>query len=85
MDRRTLRHSPKLPKNIAGVIREYEAGLLHSGSSTGRVVTNPRQAVAIALSEQRSAKAPVVHRVNSPAQQHPNRNLGQYLHARKGR
>lgn len=75
-----------MPKNVAGVIREFQAGQLHAGSSTGRVVTNPRQAVAIALSEQAAlTKPPAVRRTNTPAQQHPHRNLGHYLHARKGR
>lgn len=42
-----------MPKDIPGVMREFKAGQLHSGSKTGRKVTNPKQAIAIALSEQR--------------------------------
>lgn len=42
-----------MPKSIPGVMREYKAGQLHSGASRGPVVKNPKQAVAIALSEQR--------------------------------
>jgi hypothetical protein len=42
-----------MPQSIPGVMREYGAGQLHSGSSTGPVVKNQKQAVAIALSEQR--------------------------------
>lgn len=34
-------------------MREWKTGRLHSGSSTGPVVTKRTQAVAIALSEQR--------------------------------
>lgn len=41
------------PKNIAGVMREYKSGELHSGSKTGKVVTNPKQAIAIAINEQK--------------------------------
>ena len=53
-------------------MREFKGGQLHSGSSTGRVVTNPKQAIAIALSEQRQMA-------------HPHRNLGAYLHKAKGK
>jgi hypothetical protein len=34
---------------------EFKAGDLHSGSKTGPKVTNPKQAVAIAMSEARRA------------------------------
>ncbi len=60
-----------MPKSVKGVMDEWKRGALHSGSPTGPKVTNPKQAVAIALSEQR--------------QQHPHQNLGKYLHPRKSR
>ena len=41
----------KVPK----VMNEFKAGELHSGSKKGPVVTNPKQAVAIAMSEARTA------------------------------
>jgi hypothetical protein len=37
---------------VRKVMREYKEGTLHSGKG-GPVVTNPKQALAIALSEQR--------------------------------
>jgi hypothetical protein len=37
-------------KKVAAVMREFKAGELHSGKN-GKVVKNPKQAVAIALSE----------------------------------
>ena len=40
----------KAEKKISKVIREYKAGGLHSGKG-GPVVKNPKQAVAIALSQ----------------------------------
>ena len=40
----------KAQKKVGKVMREYKEGTLHSGKS-GKVVKNPRQAVAIALSE----------------------------------
>ena len=43
-------------KKIAKVMREYKEGKLHSGSKKGPVVKNPKQAMAIALSEARAAK-----------------------------
>ena len=41
---------------IAKVIREYNAGKLHSGSKKGPTVTNKKQAIAIGLSEARKGK-----------------------------
>ena len=40
----------KAAKKIGKVMSEYKAGKLHSGG-TGKVVKNPKQAVAIAMSE----------------------------------
>jgi hypothetical protein len=42
---------------VEKVMGEYGKGELHSGSKTGPVVKNPKQAVAIALSEARKAGA----------------------------
>jgi len=44
---------PKGRKKVARVMREAREGKLRSGSRTGPVVTNPRQKLAIALSEGR--------------------------------
>ena len=38
-------------KKVEKVMKEYKAGELHSGSKKGPVVTNKKQAVAIAMSE----------------------------------
>ena len=45
----------KAEKKISKVMREYKAGTLHSGKG-GPVVKNPKQAVAIALSQSRKKK-----------------------------
>ena len=37
-------------KKVGKVMSEYKSGTLHSGKG-GKVVTNPRQAIAIAISE----------------------------------
>ena len=42
-------------KKIKKVMREAKEGKLHSGSKKGPIVTNPKQAIAIALSESRKA------------------------------
>jgi hypothetical protein len=42
-------------KKVDKVMTEFKAGDLHSGSTTGPKVTNPKQAVAIAMSEARRA------------------------------
>jgi hypothetical protein len=38
-------------KKIGKVMHEYKAGELHSGSKTGPMVKNRKQAIAIAMSE----------------------------------
>ena len=45
----------KAEKKISSVMREYKAGTLHSGKG-GPVVKNPKQAVAIAISESKRKK-----------------------------
>jgi hypothetical protein len=45
----------KSQKKVKKVMGEYKEGTLHSGKG-GKVVTNPKQAVAIALSEAGKAK-----------------------------
>jgi len=45
-----------MPKSVKGVMDEWKSGQLHSGSKKGPVVKNQKQAVAIALSEQRQQK-----------------------------
>lgn len=49
---------PGQKKKVGAVMREFKAGTLHSGKS-GPVVKNPKQAVAIALSEARKVKKAV--------------------------
>ena len=46
-------------KKVHKVMKEMKEGKLHSGSKKGPVVTNPKQAVAIALSEARKAGAKI--------------------------
>jgi len=38
------------------VFSKFKAGTLHSGSKKGKVVTDPKQAVAIYFSEKRAAE-----------------------------
>jgi hypothetical protein len=42
-------------KKVGKVMREFKEGTLHSGKS-GKVVKNPKQAIAIALSEAKMSK-----------------------------
>ena len=46
-------------KKVAKVMREFEAGKLHSGSKKGPEVTSRKQAIAIGLSEARKAGAKI--------------------------
>lgn len=45
-----------MPKSVRGVMKEFKEGKLHSGSKKGPVVKSRKQAVAIALSEQRGSQ-----------------------------
>lgn len=47
--------TPKQQKKVSTVMKEFKAGSLHSGKG-GKVVKNPKQAVAISLSEARRLK-----------------------------
>lgn len=44
------------PKKVEKVMKEFGEGKLHSGSKKGPVVTNKKQAIAIALSEANMSK-----------------------------
>ena len=46
-------------KKIQKVMHEMKEGKLHSGSKKGPLVTNPKQGIAIALSEARKAGAKI--------------------------
>lgn len=46
-------------KKIQKVMKEMEKAELHSGSKKGPIVKNPKQAIAIALSEARKAGAKI--------------------------
>lgn len=48
-----VKESPKAKKKIKTVMHEFKEGKLHSGSKKGPTVTNPKQGIAIALSEAR--------------------------------
>jgi len=43
----------KLRSKAEKVMHEWKAGKLHSGSKSGPIVTNRKQAIAISLSEAR--------------------------------
>lgn len=47
------KYSPKAEKKIKKVMHEFGRGELHSGSKKGPIVSNPKQAQAIAISEAR--------------------------------
>ena len=53
------RTSAKASRKVAKVMHEFKHGTLRSGASN-RKVTNPKQAVAIGLSEARKQDAKVV-------------------------
>ena len=60
----------KKHKKVAKVMREFEAGKLHSGSKHGPVVSNEKQAIAIALSEARKAGEKVSPKKKKKSKKH---------------
>lgn len=46
-------------KKIEKVMGEFKHGELHTGSKKGPIVSNPKQAIAISLSEARKAGAKI--------------------------
>jgi len=65
--------SVKGAAKVAKVMGEFKSGELHSGSKKGPAVSNPKQAVAIALSEARKAGAGVMKKGNGGAVARGNR------------
>jgi len=51
-----MKKESKRQNKVEKVMKEYKKGELHSGSKKGPEVTNPKQAIAIALSESRKDK-----------------------------
>lgn len=49
------KESSKFKRKMKKVMHEYKEGELHEGSKKGPVVKNPKQAIAIGLSEARKA------------------------------
>ena len=72
-----------MPKSVKGVMKEWKSGQLHSGSSTGPVVKNQKQAVAIALSEQRQLHPALQERARmvKEAHNHLSAVVPEYKHA----
>ena len=51
-----MKKPTKAQAKVGKVMHEFKTGALHSGSKKGPVVKNPKQAIAIALSEAGKSK-----------------------------
>jgi hypothetical protein len=49
-----MKESKKAKSKIKKVLKEFSEGELHSGSKTGKLITKPKQALAVAMSEARA-------------------------------
>lgn len=54
-----MKKKSKGKAKVEKVMHEFKHGELHSGSKKGPVVTNPKQAIAISLSEARKKGAKI--------------------------
>lgn len=54
-----MKKESKGEKKISQVMHEMKEGKLHSGSKKGPIVKNPKQAIAIGLSEARKSGAKI--------------------------
>lgn len=54
-----MKRDNKEKNKVKKVMQEFKEGKLHSGSKQGPDVTNPKQAIAIGLSEARKAGAKI--------------------------
>lgn len=52
----TMSSKSKAKEKIKKVMGEFKHGELHSGSKKGPIVTNPKQGIAIAISESKRKK-----------------------------
>ena len=70
--------STKGAAKISQVMHEFKSGELHSGSKKGPSVTNPKQAVAIALSQARKSEANIpAKKAHGGAMAPAHRNMSQ--------
>ena len=63
----TKKKASKAQKKVGKVMHEFKQGDLHSGSKKGPKVENPKQAIAIALSEARQSGAKVAPKKKTTA------------------
>lgn len=54
--KRQVSKKSKAKLKIKKVMHEFKEGDLHSGSKKGPVISNPKQAIAIAISESKKKK-----------------------------
>lgn len=50
-----MKETPKFKTKVKKVMHEFKENKLHSGSKKGPLVKNPKQAIAIGMSEARKA------------------------------
>jgi hypothetical protein len=56
MKRKKIKKKKLKPSKVGLVLEEFKEGKLKSGSKNGPIVTNPKQALAIGISEAKKKK-----------------------------
>ena len=70
-------------KGVKQEMEKFKAGTLHSGSKKGPVVTNPKQAIAISLSEAGLSKKSKRSKSKTDHRPHPKADTHAFVFGRR--
>ncbi|MEN6512254.1 MAG: DUF6496 domain-containing protein [Chloroherpetonaceae bacterium] len=80
-----MKESPQAKRKVKKVMEEFKEHKLHSGSKKGPLVTNPKQGIAIALSEARKKGLKIPKKGNTMKHQTKKDKMDESLGMRLGK